>query len=66
MKVERMTYANCVILSRKEYEKIHGIVEAFGGRVKDCQFNWENEDMIMFYEMSKANRLEFEKELYAE
>ena len=65
MKVERMTYAKFVIMQQHEYERIHGLVTAYGGRVLDVQVNWDNEDMIMFYEMGKNQRVEFEKELYS-
>ena len=61
--MERLTYASTLILSRKEYTVVHGIIESFGGRIKDCQYNWDNDDMIMFYEMSKAQGQEFEKAL---
>jgi hypothetical protein len=40
---------------------VHGLIEEFGGRIKDCQYNWENDDMIMFYEMAKAQKEEFDK-----
>ena len=63
-KVERLTYAKTIILPRQEYTDIHGLVEAYGGRVKDCQFDWNTCDMIMFYEMAKSQKEEFEKELY--
>jgi hypothetical protein len=63
-RVDRLTYAKSLIISRAEYTDVHGIIEAWGGRVKDCQYNWENDDMIIFYEMAKNHREFFEKELY--
>ena len=58
-----MVYAGFVIMDSKNYEKVHGLVETYGGRVKDCQYNWTNEKMVLFYEMIKANRGFFENEL---
>jgi hypothetical protein len=58
-----MVYANFKIMESKDYEKVHGLVECYGGRVKDCQYNWSTKEMILYYEMVKANRGYFEKEL---
>jgi hypothetical protein len=63
MKVDRLTYADTILLYRHDYERIHGIIEAYGGRIKDCKFNWENDHLLMFFEMAKDQREEFEKEL---
>ena len=63
-KIDRRTYCNTIISDRKEYEKIHGIIESYGGRVKDVDYNWQTGEMILFYEMGKDQREEFEKELY--
>ena len=64
-KVERFVYANFVIMSPDKYTSVHGLVETYGGRVKDCQYNWTEKKMILFYEMVKANRGYFEKDLEA-
>ena len=63
MKVERQTYAGWKVIRLPEYELVHGIIESFGGRVKDFQ-QLKDEKWIMFFEMGKANRAEFEKEIY--
>lgn len=69
MKVERQTYANYHIMSLDYYEKIHGLIESYGGRVKDCQLmnnqGTFNDRLVMFYEMGKSQRTEFEKELHS-
>jgi hypothetical protein len=64
-RIQRQTYANKIKLEWDEYEKVHGIVEAYGGRVKDCKLNWQTEEMVLFYEMPNAQREEFEKELFS-
>ncbi len=64
-RVERLTYANWIRIPSRQYERIHGTIESYGGRVKDCDFNWQEDEMVIFYEMAKSNRQEFEKELYS-
>ena len=67
MKVERMTYANFVTFAPLQYERIHGIVTGYGGRVLDVKmrFNADNEVdlMYMFYEMPNSVKVELEKEI---
>ena len=60
------TYAKTIKYDRQEHEKIHGLVKAYGGLIKDVAYVMEDDTCIMFYEMGKEQRAEFEKELYAE
>jgi hypothetical protein len=47
-----------------QYPEVHGIIESFGGRVKDfAQDLHDHEDWHIFYEMSKANERDFRKEM---
>lgn len=63
VKVERRTYANWYRTSLSNYEIIHGMIESYGGRVKDCTFLESANQIIMFYELGKEQRQEFETEL---
>ena len=64
VRVNRQTYANYVKIDIFEYEAVHGIIEAYGGRVK--QFTQDlayHDDWYLFYEMANLQRPEFTKEL---
>ena len=59
----RAEYANYVKFPLKDYEKIHGMIDAYGGRVKDAKLNWETDQVLIFYTMAYSQRAEFEAEL---
>ena len=62
VRVKRQTYANYITTSLKHYEEIHGLIEEFGGKVK--QFSQDvryNDIWYIFFEMAKLQREEFEQ-----
>ena len=63
MKVERMTYAGFKFSKIDYYRDIHGLIESYGGRVKDCQYKWDEKTILIFYEMTKSNEVTFESEM---
>jgi hypothetical protein len=65
LKVERQSYADFTEMpySRERYTQVHGLVNAYGGRVLDVKFVIEQHKLILFYEMPKTAREEFDKEM---
>ena len=60
--VERKTYADFHIMQLNRYRQIHGLIESYGGRVKDFQ-RFDEDLWIMFYELGKEVEAPFKQEL---
>ena len=62
IQVERKTFADFHIMKLDKYRAIHGLIESYGGRVKDFQ-RFDDEHWIMFYELGKDIEAPFRQEL---
>jgi len=60
-KVERQSYADWIKIPTRVYQRVHGLVESYGGTVKDCKI--VGTEFILFYYVPKSSKEEFEKEL---
>ena len=64
VKVNRQTYAGFYTINLSQYETVHGIIESFGGKVKQFTQDLENnKQWHIFFEMAKLQRVEFEAEI---
>jgi len=61
-KVERQSYADWIKIPPLQYQRVHGLVESYGGTVKDCKI-FAPSEFILFYYVPKSSKEEFEKEL---
>ena len=62
VRVQKQTYAGYIIVSLEQYELVHGIIDEFGGRVKQFSQDIKHpDDWIIFFEMAKIQRPDFEE-----
>ena len=63
-KVQRQTYADHISINLHQYRDVHGIIEEFGGRVKQFSQDVEYPGIwIIFFEMAKTQEVEFNEAL---
>ena len=61
MRVERQTYATYIGIDIHKYESVHGLIEEFGGRVKQFSQDIRDPDIwYIFFEMPKTQKIEFD------
>ena len=61
-RVNRTTYASYLRISLNQYEYVHGLIEEFGGRVKQFSQDLKHlDDWLIFFEMAKSQESEFAK-----
>lgn len=57
----RLTYATYVQMQLIQYGDVHGLIEEFGGRVKQFSQDVRNPDMwYLFFEMPKTQKIDFD------
>lgn len=60
-RIVRQTYATYVQMQLRQYGEVHGIIEEFGGRVKQFSQDVSNPDIwYLFFEMPKTQKIEFD------
>lgn len=60
VRVNKQTYADYIKIELHQYRFVHGIIEEFGGRVKQfSQDLHDHEDWYIFFEMAKLQEKEF-------
>jgi hypothetical protein len=62
-RVDRRTFADWLIVPLKDYRFVHGLIESYGGRIKDYKQSLDlDHNWIMFFELEKESEQAFRAE----
>ena len=60
-RIVRQTYSTYVAMQLEQYGDVHGLIEEFGGRVKQFSQDINDERLWrLFFEMPKTQKIEFD------